>query len=95
MAQDSAGMVQRAVNRIVEEIVNRITERDGPLDPEAYLVRDLGVDSLGLVTIAARLAGEFKIELPENMLEEAPYMTVSQIVTACADAVLEAQRSPV
>lgn len=94
MGHDAAEVVESAVARIVQDVVRGMTATDHPLDPNAYLVRDLGIDSLGLVTITAKLVAEFGIELPDNVLEDAPYMTVREVVAACTNAVMEAQRAP-
>ena len=53
----------------------------------AYLGRDLGIDSLGLVTMAARLGAELGAELAEDLFEDALFKTVDDVIALCVEAV--------
>jgi acyl carrier protein len=83
-----------AVEDVIFAILQEVAVTAGasePITPDTYLVRDVGVDSLGVVTIAARVAETFAVEPPEGMLEDVAFMTVRDIVAACADLVRSRQ----
>jgi acyl carrier protein len=49
----------------VERIAQRELELSGPIAPHAQLVRDLGLDSLGMTVLAVGLEDRFRVRLNE------------------------------
>ena len=48
------------------------------IKPESHLIRDLGVDSLDMVAVAAACRDELGVELPDRSIYEMP--TVADVV---------------
>jgi acyl carrier protein len=66
----------------VAEVARRHLGRSAPLDPGQRLVEDLGLDSLGLLTLAAEVENHFRVALePED---EARIATVGDLVDVLA-----------
>jgi acyl carrier protein len=60
------------MKRIASEL-----ELAGPIVPDAQLIRDLGLDSLGLTVLAVGLENRFRIRLNEG--DAAGILTVSEL----------------
>lgn len=66
----------------VAEVARLHLGRAAPLDPAQRLVEDLGLDSLGLLTLAAEVENRFRVALePED---EARIATVGDLVDVLA-----------
>ena len=57
------------------EIIQKITDIEVSLD--SSLLDDLSVDSLGLLLLISRIEEEFKVKIPEEMVED--FDTVNDI----------------
>lgn len=66
----------------IAEVARRHLGRGAPLEPGQRLVEDLGLDSLGLLTLAAEVENHFRVALdPED---EARIATVGDLVDILA-----------
>jgi acyl carrier protein len=68
-AEDPGGIVLDTVRRLVCEMHPRAAV--SAIDLNSRLDRDLGLDSLGIVELAARLEGVFGVQIPERVLGSA------------------------
>ncbi|KAB2858289.1 MAG: acyl carrier protein [Bauldia sp.] len=66
----------------VAEVARLHLGRSAPLDPGSRLVEDLGLDSLGLLTLAAEVENRFRVA-PEPE-DEARIATVGDLVDLLA-----------
>ena len=92
MPDAARGAVRVQVEGILRETAVAMGTSVDDVRPGAYLGRDLGIDSLGLVTMAARLGAELGAELAEDLFEDALFKTVDDVVALCVEAVAGAPR---
>lgn len=78
----AAGKAARPMRSEVEVRVMDILRREcrvsAPLAPETRLVEDLGLDSLGFLTLAVALENHYRVRLEED--PEVPPRTVAEVV---------------
>ena len=67
----------------IRDVARVHLRREGPLDTQARLVEDLGLDSLQLLTLAVEIENRFQICLDEEA--EARIRTVGDLVRAVGD----------
>nr|HEX4317803.1 acyl carrier protein [Kofleriaceae bacterium] len=70
--------VDARINALVLEYAQ--TPPTGPLDPTSSLRRDLGVDSLSLVSVAVALGDELGIDLVEHGADLSKLETLADLV---------------
>jgi len=74
----------KSTTRIVEEIlVEQLGVSPDQVTPNAYLVEDLGADSLDIVELGMALEDEFSVEVPDEDMEK--IHTVGDIITYIDD----------
>lgn len=66
----------------VAQVARRHLGRGAPLAPDQRLVEDLGLDSLGLLTLAAEVENHFRVALDPD--DEARIATVGDLVEVLA-----------
>jgi acyl carrier protein len=66
----------------VAEVARQHLARGAPLEPDQRLVEDLGLDSLGLLTLAAEVENRFRVALDPD--DEARIATVGDLVDVLA-----------
>ena len=81
-------MTREAILAGVAEVARQHLGRSTPLEPGQRLVEDLGLDSLGLLTLAAEVENRFRVALEPD--DEARIATVGDLVDVLA-AKLEAR----
>jgi acyl carrier protein len=67
-----------AIWRLTEETLRRQCNVTGPIEPETQFRRDLGLDSLALLTLAVAAEDHFQICLEED--PENPPLSVADFV---------------
>lgn len=70
--------IEPKINALVLEYAQ--TPPTGPLDPKASLRRDLGVDSLSLVSVAVAIGDELGIDLVEHGADLSKLETLGDLV---------------
>lgn len=56
--------------KVATEISNALKIDEANIDPESFLIGDLGAESLDLVDLTFRIEKAFEIEIPEGQLFE-------------------------
>jgi len=83
----------KQIDKIVVDIISeQLQVKRSLVVPNASILNDLGADSLDMVELAMAFEEEFRIEVPDNKLEE--IFTVGQIMTKlkeefCSEPVVE------
>jgi len=67
----------------IAEVARQHLGRSAPLEPVQRLIEDLGLDSLGLLTLAAEVENHFRVALDPD--DEARIATVGDLVDVLAD----------
>jgi acyl carrier protein len=68
-------------------------KRKSKITPEQYLRKDLGIDSMALLSLALAFEEEFGIKLPHTELNKMSMQTVGQLVAYGTSLVVEAGES--
>lgn len=71
-------MTEAEIRGVVCEVLSAETGREGPFEPETHLVDQLGLDSLGLLSITVELENRFELCLEPE--EDEPLLRVGDVV---------------
>jgi len=75
-------MTRAEILAAIAQIAHDHLGYEGPLDPAARLVEDLGLDSIRLLTLAAEVENRFRLVIEPE--EEAEIVTVGDLVEVVA-----------
>lgn len=87
--------VQDVEKRIFSILVATIggNKKNAKITPDQHLRKDLGIDSMALLSLALGFEEEFGIKLPQTELSKALTKTVGELVAFGASVVVGAQQS--